>query len=29
MCLSMEWDKVVAIEGYQELLDYVREHAEG
>lgn len=29
MDLPMEWDKVVAIEGYQELLDYVREHAEG
>ena len=29
MGLPMEWDKVVAIEGYQELLDYVREHAEG
>ena len=26
--LPMEWDKVVAIEGYQELLDYVQEHAE-
>lgn len=28
MGLPMEWDKVVAIEGYQELLDYVQEHAE-
>lgn len=28
MGLPMEWDKVVAIEGYQKLLDYVREHTE-
>ena len=29
MELPMAWDKVVAVEGYQELLDYVREHAQG
>ena len=29
MELPMAWDKVVAVDGYQELLDYVREHAQG
>ena len=28
MGLPMEWDKFVAIKGYQELLDYMQEHAE-